>query len=76
MYSHAKFQMKTKLEKQIALRKQAQVCKVSKSKGEMIGNRLYQEHVMREKRHKAHVIANSVKDQSKREISKVTMKSH
>ena len=42
----------------------------------MIGNRLYQEHVMREKRHKAHVIANSVKDQSKREISKVTMKSH
>ena len=44
--------------------------------GEDIGNRLYQVHKEREKRKEAYQIAVQIKDQSRREVSKVALKSH
>jgi len=36
--------------------------KISKSRGEQIGNRLYQEHIDRERRHTAKVLAVNIKE--------------
>lgn len=58
------------------LKNRRQYGRVSKTKGEKIGNRLYQEHLARERRHTAKVLAISLKEQQKREKAKITSKSH
>ena len=50
--------------------------KISRTKGEKIGNRLYQEHKERERRHTAQVLAVNLKEQRKRERAKITNKSN
>ena len=49
--------------------------RVSQSRGEQIGNRLYNEHKQRERRHTAQVLAVNLKEQAKRDQSKLTVKS-
>lgn len=76
LYSHAKNQMRTKVENQLAVQRLNSASKVSVKKSEQIGNRLYNEARERERRKTAQVLAASLQDQAKREVSKVAMKSH
>ncbi len=50
--------------------------RVSKTKGEQIGNRLYNEHKDRERRHTAQVLAVNLKEQRNRDVPKITIRSN
>ena len=75
LYSHAMYQKRMQAEDRLAAsRYQTGNNRISKTKGEQIGNRLYREHVERERRHTAQVLAVNLKEQMKREKTKITNK--
>lgn len=63
LYSHAMFKKRQHVEFELDYRMNRKYRgKVSKSRGEQIGNRLYKEHEDRERRHTAKVLAINFKE--------------
>ena len=74
LYSHAMYQKRIQAEDRLTAIRFQTGNRISKTKGEQIGTRLYKEHEKRERRHTAQVLATNMNEQMKREKTKTTVK--